>query len=300
MNQRSGESGATGAKLFIKTRGKRGQHILVLSDPAQLQDVLTTYQRPCLDHTLPFAPEIKPEADEWLYVTLDDEQRASLLGAYCAAAASSADCRSITRDDYQRADALYVTLPSGEILLSKISARRRIVNRHLLLLGDYPTLQTTGQALELPEVPDAYYDGLNMLYFKQYSTIRSLLPGLEHFLRQATDQEARTFLASPIFLVDQAAPVTIGIRAARQIAAIMDNQAIDLASRQTRRALKRYATKYRQATELFTEDDQLRITSTKDINQALALLTSRYYTSELTGQQMEAVEGRQLKQADSG
>ena len=128
-----------------------------------------------------------------------------------------------------------------------------------LRLGNHPEITNSGQSIELPKVPDLYYDGKEIIYLKNYSTVRSLLPGLEYFFRTATE-ENRRFLESPLCKVSN----------------------IEAFS-QTYQSLYSYAKKYQQSVGLFSEDGRLSIKNSRDIDQVISLLRSRYYTSDLTG-----------------
>ena len=103
-----------------------------------------------------------------------------MFGKFQEVAVSSSDYNLITPE------VLFVVLNKGEILISKLTARRRIANRSFLRLSNHPEITNSGQSIELPKVPDLYYDGKEIIYLKNYSTVRSLLSGLEYFFRTAT------------------------------------------------------------------------------------------------------------------
>ena len=67
------------------------------------------------------------------------------------------------------------------------------------------------------------------------------------------------------------------------IASIFDNNEVDLSDLQTYQLLYLYAKKYQQSVGLFSEDGRLSIKNSRDIDQVISLLRSRYYTSDLTG-----------------
>ena len=111
-----------------------------------------------------------------------------MFGKFQEVAVSSLDYNLITPEDYQSAEVLFVVLNKGEILISKLTARRRITNRSFLRLGNHPEIINSEQSIELLTVPDLYYDGKEIIYLKNYSTVRSLLPGLEYFFRTAIEE----------------------------------------------------------------------------------------------------------------
>ena len=52
-----------------------------------------------------------------------------MFGKFQEVAVSSSDYNLITPEDYQSAEVLFVVLNKGEILISELTARRRIANR---------------------------------------------------------------------------------------------------------------------------------------------------------------------------
>ena len=67
------------------------------------------------------------------------------------------------------------------------------------------------------------------------------------------------------------------------IASIFDNKEVDLSDLQTYQLLYLYAKKSQQSVGLFSEDGRLSNKISRDIDQVISLLRSRYYTSDLTG-----------------
>ena len=67
------------------------------------------------------------------------------------------------------------------------------------------------------------------------------------------------------------------------IASIFDNKEVDLSDLQTYQLLYLYAKKSQQSVGLFSEDGRLSNKNSRDIDQVISLLRSRYYTSDLTG-----------------
>lgn len=89
-----------------------------------------------------------------------------MFGKFQEVAVLSLDYNLITPEDYQSAEVLFVVLDKGEILISKLAARRRIANRSFLRLGNHPEITNSEQSIELPTVPDLYYDGKEIYILK--------------------------------------------------------------------------------------------------------------------------------------
>ena len=83
-----------------------------------------------------------------------------MFGKFQEVAVSSLDYNLITPE------VLFVVLDKGEILISKLTARRRIANHSFLRLGNHPEITNSEQSIELPTVPDLYYDGKEIYILK--------------------------------------------------------------------------------------------------------------------------------------
>lgn len=280
---------------FAMKRGKRPVRV-VLDDPETMARVADIFQAPQIGEPqlVAFRPERTVEADEWFYLELGEEDLAVMIGPYRDSLAHSAGANQLTGEDYQQVESLFMNTTDGGLVFSKITPSLRLEDKKFIGFGTgHPELIQHQRSLEFTGRVDAYWRG-DRLYFKNYSTIRPLFSGIEKYFRAASDEEKTAFLAHEFFAVGKD-EIKIGLRAAKRIAAILDDQNIDLNDRAAQHKITAYAERYPQAGIVITPERKLEITTPHQLSSVLSLLSGRYYTSELTGEKMEAREAWRLE-----
>lgn len=278
--------------LAAKQKGITGSHEILFSDEQTMNTINAFYYEPKVIHPILFTPERKIEDDEWFFIELFEADFRTMIAPYVEVGKSTADHNIIEAVDYKNIEVVY-KITGTKIVFTKIRDSYRIKNKHFLLLDEHPEIKKYEQGIEFSGIVDAYYDGENKLYFKSYSTVRPLFPGIEKFFREATEEEKEQFLSNDFFSVNTA-NIKIGITAAKRIAAILDDERIDLSNQETQNKIREYAEKYSEAQIRFNDNGKLIINSNKELNSTLKLLSGRYYTSELTGEKMEAHDASKL------
>lgn len=279
-------------KLFARLSGKRGEHLVVFTDEQTMTDAsLQQYNAPQITTPIEFKPGRTLHDDEWYFVELDDEKQLEMITPYTGNADTASDNRTIGASEYAKVVALYKTNGS-ELLVTKVSAGMRVESKTFIGLNAHPEIKSYQKAIEFTGVIDAYYDGSNKLYFKHYSKIRSLFPGIEAFYRDATAEEKNTFLGKPFFDIQGVDVDAIGMRDSQKIAEILDDDRIQLDDDTFQQNAIAYAREY--APELVTEDGKLQITDKKTLQKSLNVLTDRYYTSGLFGDKREAIDSTKI------
>lgn len=64
-----------GAKLFIKTKSKRGKFALVFSDPNNIKKYSNNLSKTKYQIYNTFSSELKTKSDEWFYIKIDENQK---------------------------------------------------------------------------------------------------------------------------------------------------------------------------------------------------------------------------------
>lgn len=279
-------------KLFAKLNGKRGEHLLVFSDLGEMSNsALTKFQKPSLSNTLNFEPGRSLHDDEWFRIELEVSQVETMIRPYLINAENTVDNRTISSEDYLKVAALYKT--NGETLvLTKITPGLRVESKTFIGLNDHPELKSYHSAIEFTGQVHAYYED-NKLYFREYSKISALFVGIEVFYRNATSAEKQTFLSKSFFDVQSIGVDDIGMRDSHRIAAILDDERIQLDDVDFQAKVISYAKKF--VPELISEEDKVKIADKKTLHETLSLLTERYYKSELFGDKREALDSAKLE-----
>lgn len=288
-------------KLLAKVSGKTGEHRVVFTSEDQMR-LIKGFDVPDIDmeRAIEFNPERKLESDEWFYIDLDDEHIADMIMPYIEAGASTADLNIVSSDDYTRIEVVYkIISPTVEnekslIIFQKITNGSQIANKRFLCFSSHePVLVQQRDSIEFTNRQDAFFDGHSRLFFKNFSSIRSFLPGIDDYYRLATDDE--------IISLKEAAPVSflgefkIGIRNRKRLAAIMNDGNIDLKSPSFQNKLRNYASRYSECGLVLGDDDKFKIQNDRELGAFLSLASGRYYTSETTDEKMEAKDATSLK-----
>lgn len=281
--------------FMAKLKGRRGECRVVFSADEDIAQ-LNFYQPPATTNVRTYNPDESLESDEWWYVDLDENQRTQMMAGYYDYPQSSADTNPIHSDEYVNIEALYL-VRGQQILFTKITDRYRVRNKRFIRFDGDPTLDEQSDAVEFTGIPDAYYDGNGRLYFKNYSTIRPLFPGIEDFFREATRQEKETFLNKSFFAVEGIDLDKIGIRYAKKIAVVLADSSLDLDDPVMQQKLRDYSARYEEAGVNVDESGKLIIRTNQDLGGVLNLLSGRYFLSELTGEKMVAQATAKIDEA---
>ncbi len=260
---------------------------VVFSDANDISE-LNFYRAPeDLTRLRNFDPEQGLEADEWYYVDLDTEQQNSMMGPYYESAESSGDQNRVSRQDYNEVDVVFL-IRDNEILFTKITGKYRIENKRFLNFSGTPKMDKEEHAIEFTGLVDTYYDGNGRLYFRNFSKIRTLFAGIEDFFKEATREDKEKFANYSLFDSNGLDIGRIGMRASRRIAAILADESINLDDEETQEKIRQYATRYPECGVETNTSGKLVVNTTKSLDGVLNLLSGRYYTSEITGDKMEA------------
>ena len=279
-------------KLFARLNGKHGEHLVVFTDRQTMTGTsLQRYNTPQITTPIEFKPGRTLHDDEWYFIELDDEQQAEMIAPYTNNANTASDNRTIGASEYAKVVALYKT-NGRELLVTKVSAGMRVESKTFIGLNEHPEITSYQKAIEFTGVVDAYYDSDGKLYFKHYSKIRSLFPGIEAFYRDATAEEKNTFLGKSFFDIQGIDADTIGMRDSQKIAEILDDDRMRLDDTVFQQSIITYAREY--APELASDDGKLKITDKATLHKSLNVLTDRYYTSGLFGDKREAIDSTKI------
>jgi hypothetical protein len=286
-------------QLFARIACKNDKHKIIFTSKNDIEKT-GFFNVPDIemDKTIEFNAENARnlEEDEWFFIELDDEHK-SMIQPYVSSAASTADLNPITADDYMAVEAIYKVIKGEsntiEIIFQKITKTNKIVSKRFLLFGDHPEIQEQKNSIEFSTRQDAYFDGHNKIYFKKFSSIRSLFEGIEDYYREATDKEVKQIRNSKLLEISDG--IKIGIRNRKKIATLLNDDSIKLDDKSFQDKLRKCASKYSEAGFKIDGNGKFIITNDRELGIFLSLAGGRFYTSEMTGDKMEAHEVSKLK-----
>lgn len=285
------------AKLKPEPR-KPPQHRILFLDTPENTRKFQFYLKPAIPESTKFNPEKKLNPHEWFYVELSEEQKSKLIYPYSSNQTSTADLNNAVESDYSVVDVVYRVFADGKIIFTKITNKYKIRNQMWLKFYDteQAVLQKQENYVEFTGNRDAYFDGINKIYFRNFSTVRSMFPGIEDFYREATLEEKQRFLGNGLFKADDIDPNKIGSRDSSRIAVVLNDESIGLT---TGRNNAKILSAAREFDDLGIEisADRICIKNPGELRTVLNLLTSRYYISEITGKKMESFGSTTLETA---
>ncbi|MDR0580340.1 MAG: hypothetical protein LBG21_07050 [Campylobacteraceae bacterium] len=278
-------------QLFVKLKGRRGENKVVFTDDENIQKV-SFFALPIIlpDKIIQFDAERKIEYDEWFYIEIDNEH-STMMDTFVNCSQNTADINTILADDYSKVETIFKIETTEDekhqIIFQKITNANRIESKTLLLfVGDHPEIVKQDKSIDFSDRVDAYFDGENKIYFRNFSTIRSLFEGIEDYYREATDDEVQRITQNIMLQVNEG--INVGVRNRKKIATILSDENIKLDDVNFQNKIREYAKKYPEISIETTQDGKYIINDNKDLEIFLALVGGRYYTSEITGEKMEA------------
>lgn len=271
---------------------KNGQNVIVLGEDAT-EKLSEIYKTPNVTKAREFAMDGHVLAeDEWHFVILTTDEQEKMLRGYESEASIGLD--PLTKDNCSEVKVLYL-VNGHEKIFSKVGARHVSKAQRQIAFGDEVRLMEEPAALSLTGQVDAYWNGAR-LFFKKFSQIQSLFPGIIDFYRQATETETNAFLSSALFeLREEMSGDRIGSRSRKLIADIMNWKGNELADPAFCEKYLNYAKEYNLDLEI--ENDKIALIDNSDVAQVLGLLGEYYYTSAVSGEHRMTKASKKLVHA---
>lgn len=283
-------------KKFVG-RLKNGNSVLIFSESSKnLILIENEFNFPSISLEKEFQPDYTLDTSEWFYVHLNDEDKAQMIGPYLPAAISTADANNIVSNQYKELTTLYLVSNDNQeklkIIFNRVFDKFHIESKTFLkfINSNEATVTKEKDVIEFNNSIDAYWDGgTSKLYFKSYSTIKPLFKGLEKFYRIATSEEVGSFINSEFFKVEKSfKSETLGERALKHIASIIDAKSINLSDLTIRTKYNEYAKGYSESGFSISDDGKFILTKTSDLTHVINLLQEKYYTSQITNEKRVA------------
>ena len=249
-----------------------------------------------IDHAQEYNPQETVESDHDLYyVVLDSEQREKMIEPYLDAV--NAGLSPIAQEEYNSVDVIFRTT-GRRLMFARVASSARIHEngKQLLVFGESDvSVSTVSFAIDVKGEVDAYYDGNDRIYFAKYARAKPLFKNFDEFFQQAWYEDKENFLGSDLFAVSEIEPEDISVADTKLIAEIRANLNLDLDDPATRKKILDYAGRYPLSGVIVNSDGRIKITTKEDVKCTVRLLTQRYFTSEITGEVLEARGAAKMK-----
>ena len=238
-----------------------------------------------------FDPEIKLEHEEWFYIEIDDAH-ISMVKEYEDKFLNTAGLNDVNEEEFSKIDLIFRKVENDGLVFQKITKSRRMVDKSILKWR-YRRAERTiiEKGIELKSENDAYFDGNDKLYFKNFRTIRSLFKGIDDYYRIASQAEVDEF--KEFNLVSFVSDFKIKTNNLKMLAVLKDYE-IDLDDIAVKSTLLRSYSQYPNQEFELDDNQNFIIDSNRKLTCLLKLALGRLYTNPITHHKMEANHAKKL------
>ncbi len=279
-------------KIFGKL--KNDQHVRIFDD-VEIDGLRDIYKVPNVTSAIPFEIDTRKLAEgEWYYVVPTEEQKEEMLGGYVSAS-DGVMLNTLDADYYKELSVIYLVF-GEEKLFTKITSRHVLRSPKYITSDskgdDMPRLVEHGNSIMFTGEVDAYWNGTR-LYFKKFSFVQSMFPGVKKMYRAMTETKANEFLSSILFeLKEEMSSDFISLSNRKKIASIVDGKSIDLKDSEVCEKYLEYAKKYNLDLEI--EDGKIALIDNSDVGKVIGLFGESFYTTEINKEKREIRSSRKL------
>lgn len=245
------------------------------------------------DNIIKFDPEAQLEHEDWFYIEIDDIHM-SMVKEYGDKFLSTVSLNDVTEEEFTKIDLIFRKVENDGLVFQKITKSKRMVDKSILKwipnIGK-PERTIIENGIELKSAIDAYFDGNDRLYFKNFRTIRSLFKGIDDYYRIASQAEVDEF--KQFNLVSFVSDFEIKTNNLKMLAVLKD-YGIDLNDIGVKRTLLRSYSQYPNQEFELDENQNFIIDSNRKLTCLLKLALGRLYTNPITHHKMEANHAKKL------
>ena len=245
------------------------------------------------DNIIKFDPEAQLEHEDWFYIEIDDIHM-SMVKEYGDKFLSTVSLNDVTEEEFTKIDLIFRKVENDGLVFQKITKSKRMVDKSILKwipnIGK-PERTIIENGIELKSAIDAYFDGNDRLYFKNFRTIRSLFKGIDDYYRIASQAEVDEF--KQFNLVSFVSDFEIKTNNLKMLAVLKD-YGIDLNDIGVKRTLLRSYSQYPSQEFELDDNQNFIIDSNRKLTCLLKLALGRLYTNPITHHKMEANHAKKL------
>ncbi len=245
------------------------------------------------DNIIKFDPEAQLEHEDWFYIEIDDIHM-SMVKEYGDKFLSTVSLNDVTEEEFTKIDLIFRKVENDGLVFQKITKSKRMVDKSILKwipnIGK-PERTIIENGIELKSAIDAYFDGNDRLYFKNFRTIRSLFKGIDDYYRIASQAEVDEF--KQFNLVSFVSDFEIKTNNLKMLAVLKD-YGIDLNDIGVKKTLLRSYSQYPNQEFELDGNQNFIIDSNRKLTCLLKLALGRLYTNPITHHKMEANHAKKL------
>lgn len=270
---------------------KVGQNYRKLENSDDISELVAPEIDP--ENSREFDPEIKLEHEDWFYIEIDDDHML-MVKEYGDKFSSTVSLNDVTEEEFSKIDLIFRKVGNDELVFQKITQSKRMVDKPILKwlpnIGK-PERTIIDNGIELKSEIDAYFDGNDKLYFKNFRTIHSLFKGIDDYYRIASQAEVNELKRIDLVSISDFEIKSNNLK----MVAILKDDEIDLSDTSIISTLLTSYEQYPQQ-DFKVSEGKFIIDTNKRLTSFLKLALGRLYTNPITSHQMEASSARRLVQ----
>lgn len=245
------------------------------------------------ENSIEFNPELRLETEDWFYIEIDDEHM-SMIKEYEDIFLNTTGLNDVSEEEFSKIDLIFRKVDNDGLVFQKITQSKRLVDKSILkwrFRSRRAERTIIENGIELKSENDAYFDGNNKLYFKNFRTIRSLFKGIDDYYRIASQVEVDEF--KEFNLVSFVSDFKIKTNNLKMLAVLKDYD-IDLDDIAVKNTLLRTYSQYPSQEFELDDNQNFIIDSNRKLTCLLKLALGRLYTNPITHHKMEANHAKKL------
>ncbi|POO56718.1 hypothetical protein [Agrobacterium rosae] len=231
---------------------------------------------PAFNNAKTFAPHYKPDEEEWLKIeafSQTEYAEPALLENI-----NTVDMPQLTAAQASEVRFLCIIQGSHRIY-QRVPASNIIKRKFIEISGQFSVVEDK-KIIILNERPDAVHDvGSDVLYFMDFSKLKSFFSKIDALYREATDVEVTQFLENEIFNISSGFVVGNVSKPNRKRIALLKDKINSFTQQQIEHLMQDFAN---YSTDVKVENGAFQISSDHDLKLAIYCMEERFYTTPVT------------------
>lgn len=258
--------------IVARLKRKSVQLCKVLSRATEILPV------PAFNNAKAFVPNYKPDDEEWLKIEAFSQT------AYADRALldniNTVDMPQLT--PAQASDVRFICIAQGTYrIFQRVSASNIIRKRFIEISGEF-TIEEDKKIIILNDRPDAVHDiESDVLYFSDFSKLKSFFSKIDELYREATDVEVTEFLNNEIVNISGDFSVSNVSKPNRKRIALLKDKMSAFTPQQIEHLMQDFAN---YVTNVAVENGAFQISSDHDLKLAIYCMEERFYTTPVTAE----------------
>ena len=280
--------------LFARLKGGVKEFRKVLD--ANSEPEFDYFPEPDTSSAQEYAPlQTDIDRGSWQFITLEQDNIEEMLEPYTTNPPMETPILDVS--EYNLVDVLY-RVHGGKILFKKLGAADKIHENGKQIIS-FTTqdiiIERSSFGIDFNGVADAVYETASRkLFFTSFMRAKPMFKGIDIFYQDDTLEEKEAFLDNSLFSVGDFNLNFISLADTKRLADIRESEMYDFNDPDTQSRIRAYANAYPSAGVGIDNEGKVMIDSKRDLRALLKLLEQKFFTSEITGEKLEATRTKRM------